>query len=199
MLRALVVLGALAFARTSSADVGALTSDSFPYHEGHGLDLDAGLLLGFPTALPTGLSRGIGGGFATDRIEPLHLGLRAAWVTATESSVGWKVTHSDLRLRVAGSLQHEAGRGSIGLRFGLGGTLVHETRDRNQGQRAGAMGDALQTSVFAMVPAGEFEAVVAVHVVGSWQLVMSGGPSWAIVDHDVHGSWIAELGVGWQP
>lgn len=196
--RALVVLGAVAIAKPSHADVGALTSDSFPYRHGAGLDIDGGLVVGFPTALPTGLSRGIGGGFTEGRC-PFRWGARAAWVTATESTLDWTVTHSDLRLRVAGSLQHDAGRGSFALRLAVGGTLVHETRERNQGMRAGLTGSDLETSVFAFVPAAELEAVVAVHVIGDWSLVMSGGPSAALVNgSDLHGSWIAELGVGWQ-
>lgn len=198
MRRAVWVAALMAAARSASADVGALTSDSFPYHRGHGLDVDGGLVLGFPTALPTGLSRGIGGGFTEGRC-PYRWGARIAWVTATESTLDWKVTHSDLRLRVAGALQHDAGRGSFGLRLAAGGTLVHESRERNQGMRAGLTGSELSTSVFALVPAGELEAFVNVHVAGAWMLVMSGGPSAALVSGDVHGSWIAELGVGWQP
>lgn len=198
MFRALVVLGALAVARTSSADVGALTSDSFPYRHGHGVDVDGGLIVGFPTALPTGLSRGIGGGLTEGRC-PFRWGVRAAWVTATESTLDWKVTHSDLRLRAAAALQHDAGRGSFGLRLAAGGTLVHESRERNQGMRAGLTGSDLETSTFALVPAAELEAVVSVHIAGQWLLVMSGGPSAAVVSSDLHGSWIAELGVGWQP
>jgi len=109
------------------------------------------------------------------------------------------VTHSDLRLRLTGSAQQDTGRGSFGIRLGLGGTLVHETRVRNQGARAGLMGDELETSAFAMVPAVDFEAVVSLHLIGGWLLVISGGPSAAIFESDVHGSWTAELGVAWQP
>lgn len=183
---------------TAYADVGALTSDSFPYRQGHGVDIDGGLVVGFPTALPTGLSKGIGGGY-TATASPFRWGVRAAWLTATESTLDWKVTHSDLRLRATGSIQHDAGRGSIGLRLGVGGTLVHESRERNQGMRAGLMGSDLETSTFAMVPAADLEAVIALHVGGSWLLVVNGGPSAALVEGDLHGSWIAGLGVGWQP
>jgi hypothetical protein len=200
MLRALAVFGAvLAVSRVASADVGALSSDSFPYTHGHGRDLDAGLIVGFPTALPTGLSRGIGGGITEGRC-PFRWGARIAWLTAPEGTMDWQVTHSDLRLRGAAQLQHDAGRGSFALRLSAGGTLVHESRERNQGMRAGLSGSDLEQSTFSVVPAGELEAVVSVHIAGSWLLVMSGGPSAAIVNgNDFHGSWIAELGVGWQP
>jgi hypothetical protein len=198
MRRAVWVAALIVGARSASADVGALTSDSFPYQHGHGLDIDGGLVVGFPTALPTGLSRGIGAGITEGRC-PFRWGFRAAWLTATESTLVWQVTHSDLRLRAAAALQHDAGRGSFGLRLAAGGTLVHETRVHNQGMAAGLTGSDLETSAFALVPAGELEAFVNVHIAGSWLLVMSGGPSAALVSGDVHGSWIAELGVGWQP
>ncbi len=194
----LPVLASLLVARVAAADGPTIASDSFPVRAGRPILVDGGLILGFPTALPTGLSRGIGGGVTFGQC-PLRWGARAAWVTATESTELWQVTHSDLRLRVAGSAQYDAGRGSLALRAAAGGTLVHESRLRNQGMRAGLTGDALETSVFAMVPAADLEAVVALRVIGPWQLVMSGGPSFAIVDGDTHASWTAELGVAWQP
>jgi hypothetical protein len=190
-------LATLLVARVATADP-QVASDSFAVHEGGPLLVDGGLVLGFPTALPTGLSRGIGGGVTFGEC-PLRWGARAAWVTATESSTAWEVTHSDLRLRITGSAQHDAGRGSLALRAGVGGTLVHESRLRNQGMRAGLTGDELESSTFAMLPAADLEAVVAVHVFGPWLLMMSGGPSVAILDGNVHASWTAELGVAWQP
>lgn len=199
MLRGFVLVLVFASARMAFADVGALTSDSFPYERGRGHVLDAGLLVGFPTALPTGLSRGIGGGITEGRC-PFRWGARIAWLTATESTRDWLVTHSDLRLRAAAQLQHDVGRGSFALRLAAGGTLVREVRERNQGMRAGLSGDALEMTAFQLVPAAELEAVVSLHIAGSWLLVMSGGPSAAVVNgSDLHGSWIAELGVGWQP
>jgi hypothetical protein len=193
-----LALAGLLIARQSAADGPTLASDSFVYRSGGPLLVDGGLALGFPTALPTGLSRGIGAG-VTFGSSPLRWGARAAWVTATESTLAWSVTHSDLRLRLTGSAQHDAGRGSIGLRLGAGGTLVHETRDRNQGMRAGLMGSDLETSALVMVPAADLEGVVTLHVIGPWLMVMSGGPSIAYVDGSAHGSWTAELGVAWQP
>jgi hypothetical protein len=200
MLRTLFAAGiCCALGSRAQADVGALASDSFPYRHGQGLDLDAGLVVGFPTALPTGLSRGIGAGVTEGRC-PLRWGARIAWVTATESTLDWQVTHSDLRLRAAGLLQHDIGRGNVALRLSAGGTLVHESRERSQGMRAGLMGSDLSTSTFALVPAGEFEAVVSLHVAGAWLVVMSGGPSAALVGgSDLHGGWIAQLGIGWEP
>lgn len=198
MPRLLPVLAALLVAHPAAAEGPTAATDSFAIRTGGPLTVDGGLVLGFPTALPTGLSRGIGGG-VTFGACPLRWGARAAWVTATESTRAWEVTHSDLRLRVTGSAQHDVGRGSFGLRLGAGGTLVHESRLRAQGMRAGLTGSELETSTFAMVPAADLEAVIGVHVVGPWMLVMTGGPSVALVDGDAHASWTAEIGVAWQP
>jgi hypothetical protein len=196
MLRLAIVLAVLSTARIGAASP-TLASDSFPFHADGDAKVDAGLVLGFPTALPTGLSRGVGGGATFGRC-PLRWGVRAAWVTATESTLAWTVTHADTRVRITGSAQHDAGRGSLAVRLGLGGTLVHETRVRTQGARAGLTGSALETSALALVPAADLEAVIALHVVDRWTLVISGGPSAAVVDGRVHASWTAELGIGWS-
>jgi len=157
-----------------------------------------GLVVGFPTALPTGMAKGVGAG-VTFGACPLRWGARAAWVTAQESSTAWTVRQSDLRLRLTGSAHYDAGRGSLAVRLGVGGTLVHETRDRNQGMRAGLSGDELQTTAFRMMPAADLEAVVALHVLGPWLMTVSGGPTAAIHDGGLHGGWIAALGVAWAP
>ena len=179
MRNTLVLLVGLSLARAgvAAAEGPTLASDSFEVRPGGPLTVDGGLVLGFPTALPTGLSQGIGGG-VTIGDGPLRWGARAAWVTATESTMAWTVTHSDLRLRITGSAQHDAGRGSFGLRLAAGGTLVHESRTLNQGMRARADTARLATSAFAMVPAADLEAVVSLHVIGPWLLTLiSGGPS----------------------
>jgi len=184
--------------RTSRADDAALlTDDTWRYRSAGDLVVDGGLVLGFPAALPTGLAKGVGAGVMTGR--QLAWGARASWVTATESSLPWTVTHSDLRLRVAGALQTAAGRGTLGLRLGLGGTLVHESRVRNQGMRAGLTGSDLESSAFSMLPAADLDAVVALHVAGPWLLMMSGGPTVDVFESKLHAGWSAQLGVAWQP
>lgn len=184
--------------RSAAADDGALLSDdTWRYRSTGDVAVDGGLVLGFPAALPTGLSTGVGAGVSAGRT--VAVGARAAWVTATESSLPWTVTQSDLRLRLTAALQATPGRGIVGLRLGLGGTLVHETRVRNQGMRAGLSGSDLETSAFAMLPAADLDAVVALHIAGPWLLVTSGGPSIDRVDGKFHGGWTAELGVAWQP
>lgn len=175
-----------------------IATDSFAFSRG-ALAVDAGVVVGAPTALPTGLSRGVAAGVSRgvglgDR---LAIGARVGWATATESDLGWRVTHSDLRIRATAALQRAVGRGTFALRLGVGGTLVHESRDRNQGERAGLMGEDLATSTYAMLPAADLELVVGLHIVGPWLVVIGGGPSVAI-DDGARASWSAQLGVAWQ-
>jgi hypothetical protein len=161
------------------------------------LTLDAGLSVGLPTALDAGLATGVAAGAMFGR--RFAWGARASWSTATESSLSWQVTQSDLKLRAAAALQQAVGRGRFGLRLGLGPTVVHETRLRNQGMRAGLTGSALSSSAFATMAAGELEAVVDLHIAGPWLLTISGGPSLAIVDGAARGGWVGFVGAGWQP
>lgn len=193
---AVAVWGALP--RRAAADDGTLLGDdTWGYRSSGDVAVDAGLTVGFPAALPTGLSTGAVAGVTAGR--RWTWGARAAWTTATESSLAWTVTHRDLRLRIHGGVQATPGRGTIGLRLGLGGTLVHETRERNQGMRAGLTGSALETSALAMLPAADLDGVVMLHVAGPWLLVIAGGPSVDRHDGALHAGWNAELGVAWQP
>lgn len=188
----------LASPRGARADDGALLDDdTLRYRSSGKLAVDGGLVVGFPAALPTGLATGVGAGVTAGTT--WTWGARASWVTATESSLPWTVTHSDLRMRVTGGVQAAPGRGTIGLRLGLGGTLVHETRTRNQGMRAGLTGSELETSALAMLPAADLDAVIALHITGPWLVITSGGPSLDVHDGKLHAGWNAELGIAWQP
>lgn len=171
--------------------------DAWPVRSGGRLALDAGLTFGLPAAWQTGLSTGVGAGVMVGR--RWAWGLRASWSTATESSLAWTVTRQDIRLRAAGAVQHAVGRGIFALRLGLGPTVVHEGRVRNQGMRAGLTGSDLEQATFATLPAADLEAVVAVHVAGPWLMILSGGPSVTIADGTIHGGWTTLLGAGWQP
>ena len=162
-----------------------------------GLTVDGGLVLEAPAALPTGLSTGIGAGLAYGR-GVFAWGARASWSTATESSFVWTATHADLDLRLDGAVQRDVGRGRLALRLGIGSTVVHETRLRNQGARAGLTGSDLQTSSFTALPVAALDVVVAVHVAGPWLLMLAGGPSVSIVSSAWNVGWKTELGVGWQ-
>lgn len=171
--------------------------DVWPVRAGGRLNVDGGLTLGPPVALGTGLSTGLGANVLFGRT--FAFGLRASWSTATESDLTWTVTQMDMRLHAIGAIQHAVGRGRFGLRLGLGPTLVHEDRVRNQGARAGLSGSALETSASRFIPSGELELVVAVHIAGPWLLVTSGGPAANLVDGSLRGGWVAQIGVGWQP
>jgi hypothetical protein len=194
---AVVVACGLALPGAAHADGAPMTDDTWRYHSAGDLAVDGGVVVGFPAALPTGLAKGVGVGVASG--EQLAWGARVAVLTTTESSRAWTVTHRDLKLRVTGALQKPAGRGTFGLRLGVGGTLVHESRVRNQGMRAGLSGSELETSALRMVPAADLDAVIALHVAGPWLLVTSGGPSVDVVDGKLRAGWSAQLGVAWQP
>lgn len=190
MLRALLYLGMFA---PAAADP-RIASDTFPVRPATDLVVDAGLALGFPAALPTGLARGAGAGL-TVGAGPLRFGVRAAWLTATESTLAWRVTHQDIQLRALAGVAHVAGRGTIGLRLGAGTTLVHEARRHPQ---AGRVEGALAMTALAALPAADLEGTVGVAIYGGWELSLAGGPSLALVDGDPRWSWVARLGVGWR-
>jgi hypothetical protein len=190
-------LASLGFARQSSAEPDLAAPGLWSYRSTGDLVIDGGLVVGHPTALPTGLASGFGAGITRGRT--LVYGARASWSTATESTMAWTVTHRDLRMRVTGGLQHTAGRGTFGLRLGLGGTLVHEGRLRNQGERAGLTGDDLSTSALALLPAADLEATVSVHIWREWLVSVSGGPQLAAGGGRALAGWTAGLGVAWRP
>ena len=195
-LLALILLGLLP--AEARGDEALIVSDGWSVRPGGPLMVDGGLLLALPTALGTGLSSGVGLGVTRGRL--LAWEARASWSSATESSIPWTVTQDDIRLRGGLALQHDVGRGRLGLRLGLGPTIVHESRTRNQGQPAGLTGTDLQSSATEVLAAGDLEAVVALHVFGPWLLVMNGGPTLAVdASGSTHRGWLSQIGIGWQP
>jgi len=210
MHRNLLALLLLAAAGGSARAEGpAALEDRFPVTGSGGpLILDGGLVLGHPAGLDTGLSTGVGVGAmvgargdaaaGASLARLVRVGARLSWSTATESSTTWTVTQSDLKLRAAAELRHVAGRGTFGLRVGLGPTFVHETRLRNQGVRAMLTGSYLEQTTWATLPAADVEAMVGLHVLGPWLLVLSGGPSWSLSGGQIKTGWTALVGTGWQ-
>lgn len=174
-----------------------LHDDEWPVRSTGRLTLDGGLVMGRSLTLDTGMATGVGAGLTYGR--RFAVGARASWASATESSTVWTVTHDDYTLRGVAAVQQPAGRGLFALRLGAGASLVHESRTRNQGQRAQLTGSDLMNTATALLPGGELEAVVAVHVAGPWLLALSGGPSAIIDDGALRAGWTAQLGVGWQP
>jgi hypothetical protein len=196
-IRLTIALGLLGLLPSRArADARALVGETSGTPVTAPLSIDAGLLLALPTALGPGLSTGIGLGLTRGRT--LAWEMRASWSTATESSISWTTTQWDLRLRVGGALQATLGRARVGLRIGIGPTIIHETRTRNQGMTANLTGDALGSSSFATLPAGDLEAFLALHVFGAWLFTVSGGPSAALQSGDFRLGWLSMIGVGWQ-
>lgn len=185
--------------RSAVAQVVSATPDTVPANT-----VAAELVLGLPAALATGLSSGVGATYVR-RSRWLGWGTRlawgavASWSTATEYSLTEEVRNDDIRMRVCGLLQHQAGRGSLGLRLGLGATTVYESRTREQGSRAGLSGSALQVTHWYLFPAGDLDAVVFLRVWNAWGMTLSGGPSLHLIDGSARVGWTSGLGVAWQP
>jgi hypothetical protein len=184
----------------AGADAGRLLSDhTFDTDTGGELVLDAGLVAGLPSALPAGLSTGIGAGITRRCGCVFSYGARASWSTVSAPGASWLVTQDDFRFRLTGAVRHDAGRGSFALRLGLGPTIVHEVRDREQGMRAGLTGTDLQTRAIRALPAADLEAVISLKIAGQWLLIASGGPSVDMFGGSLHAGWTTQLGVAWNP
>jgi hypothetical protein len=188
------IIAGLAIAAPSRGD--GLSDDDLWRYRTSSLAIDAGVVAATPAALPTGLAKGVGAGLTIGN--RFTWGARLSWATATESAIGWTVTHDDFAARVTGGAHALIGRGSFGLQLAVGATAVHETRHRVRGDLAGAMGTALETTATALGPAGELSAVIRVHLGGAWTLIMTGGPSLARFETKLHAGVATQLGVAWQ-
>ena len=195
--RRLLLLAMVLLPRLASAEGRLLDDDAFAVTSSGNLALDAGLLVATPAALPSGLSTGIAAGITRNCGCHFSYGARASWSTVTEGSQFWTVSHDDIRLRAVGAVRHTVGRGSVGLRLGLGTTIVHETRTRTQGMGAGRTD--LDTTAWAALPALDLEALFAVHVTGAWVANISAGPSFDRADGALRTGWVMGLGVAWEP
>jgi hypothetical protein len=192
---ALAMMGALLWRPAARAD-GLADEDVWRYRTS-AITVDGGVVAALPAALATGLAKGFGAGLSVAR-GPWFWGARAAWATASETTIGWDVTHDDVKLRLVGGAQARRGRGAFGVRLGAGGTLVHERRDRIGGDIAGSQGSMRMTTVNAVGPAADVDGVVSLHVTRGWMLLVSAGPSWSRVEHKLMMGWNSYLGVAWQ-
>jgi hypothetical protein len=188
---------ALASGRAGADDGRLLDDETFSYKPPYCAVWDGGFFLAAPTALPTGLASGIGAGVTVGKT--FAWGVRASYASASEDGEAWAVTHREVRALATGTVQHELGRGLLGLRVGLGGTFIHEHRMRHQGMRAGLEGDELEATNLALLPTATLDATIGLHVRGAWMLQLSAGPSISIVDGDARGAWSTALGVAWHP
>lgn len=198
MLRMAVLLQ-LTIAASAGADTGRARDELFPITDGGPYALEGGLVVTSPAALDTGISTGGAVGLTRRCGCVLAYGARASWSTASVSSTTWTVAHSEVRLRAIGGARYRAGRGTLWLRVGMGPSVVRETRERNQGMRAGLTGDALRTVAWRAVPAMDVEAVVTLQIHGSWLAVLGGGPSIHVLPGDARAGFTTQLGVAWQP
>jgi hypothetical protein len=195
-----MVAAALGCATALSAAAGAQTLEATRYSPPTNM-VDGELVLALPAALTTGLSAGVGASY----LRPFGgrgtfaLGARASWSTATEYSPVDAVRNDDIRMRICGLVQHVAGRGSFGLRLGLGATAVYESRTREQGSRAGLSGNALETTAWYLFPAADLDGVVFLRVWDAWGMSLSGGPTVHLIDGSARMGWGTSLGVSWQP
>ena len=186
--------GVVLFASVARAEPGRLLGDdTFAVRDGGPYIVDVGLLAAQPAALPSGISTGIGAGVTRQCGCGISWGVRASWSTETDWSQIWELTHWDMRLRGFGQLRYTAGRGILALRLGAGPTFVHEHRIRTQSM------DTIESSTTATLPAADLEAVVGLHVAGPWLAMLSVGPTVEILDSNLRGGWVAQIGVGWQP
>jgi hypothetical protein len=158
---------------------------------------DGGLLFGLPAALGTGQTTGLGLGITSRG--PLAWGARASWSQATEYTTLWAVTHADIRLRATVTAQRQVGRGLWLIRLGAGGTVVHETRVRDQSARLSSTGQALTTSAWALLPGFDLEVGTWLRIASAWGVAVTGGPSLHVVAGAVQPGWLAQLGVAWLP
>ena len=183
----------------AGADPGRLLDDhTFDTEPGGQFAGDLAFVAAKPTSLPTGLSTGVAVGFTRRCGCLFSYGARIGWSRVAEDSQSWIVTQDDFRFRITGAIRHDAGRGSIALRLGAGPTLVREVRDLQQGMRDPNSDTQQQQRALRAVPAGELELVVSLKIAGTWLIDASGGPTLAI-DDGVHGGWITQMGVAWQP
>ncbi len=163
--------------------------------------VDGELVLALPASLGTGLSSGVGAGYLRhlSASGSFALGARASWSTATEYSQTESVRNDEIRMRVCALAQHVAGRGSFGLRLGLGATAMYEARTRAQGSRLGLTGSDLETTNWYLFPAADLDAVVLLRIWSGWGMSLSGGPTVHLIDGSAHAGWSSALGVLWQP
>ena len=152
---------------------------------------------GLPAALGTGLSMGL----AARWLQPGRWtwGGEVSASSATEYGASWEVTQRDLRARGLLGLQAAMGRGRMALLLGLGVTAVQESRLRNQGERLGLSGEALEQAAWGALASADLLAVVSVPVVGAWAAVVAAGPALHVGQGGARAGWTAQLGVGWLP
>ena len=162
-----------------------------------GRQLNVMLTNGLPAALGTGLSTGL----SMRWLQPglWTWGGEVSGATATEYGASWQVAHLDLRARGLVGAQVAQGRSRLAALLGLGVTAVRENRLRQQGERLGLTGEALEQTAWGALASADLMVVVTVPVVGPWAAVVAAGPALHLGQNGVAAGWTAQLGVGWLP
>lgn len=178
----------------------ALGQEAEVRHPWHGTQWHAAMVNGLPAALGTGLSSGGSLRWLRD-----VGGVRWVWGSelsagsATEYGASWQVSQLDVRLRALAGVQAALGRGKLALLLGAGPTLVREHRLRNQGERLGLSGEALEQTSWGALGSLDLNASVAAPVAGPWVAVVSAGPAVHVGSDGAALGWTTLLGVGWMP
>lgn len=193
---------ALAWLAASLFALPALAEEAEPAHPWSGAQLHAAMINGLPAVLGTGMSTG----GSLRWLQPLRR-RQARWVwggelsvsSSTEYGASWQVSHTDMRVRVLGGVQAALGRGKMALLLGAGPTAVLENRLRNQGERLGLSGDALEQNSWGALASVDLSWSVAAPVVGPWAAIVSAGPALHVGSNGAALGWTTLLGVGWMP
>lgn len=193
---------ALAWLVASLFALPALAQEAEPAHPWSGKQLHAAMINGLPAVLGTGMSTG----GSLRWLQPLGQA-QTRWVwggelsvsSSTEYGASWQVSHTDMRVRVLGGVQAALGRGKMALLLGAGPTAVLENRLRNQGERLGLSGDALEQNSWGALASVDLSWSVAAPVVGPWAAIVSAGPALHVGSNGAALGWTTLLGVGWMP
>lgn len=180
----------------------ALAEEPEPAHPWSGTQLHAAMVNGLPAVLGTGMSTGA----SLRWLQPLGSG-QSRWVwggevsvsSSTEYGASWQVSQTDMRVRALVGAQAALGRGRMALLLGAGPTAVLENRLRNQGERLGLSGDALEQNRWGALASLDLNWSVAAPVAGQWAAVVSAGPALHLGSSGAALGWTTLLGVGWMP
>lgn len=195
------IAGWLAAPSSAKADSPSAAEDSDPSvelpHRLAGSQLNLAMSNSLPASLGTGLSTGL----AARWLQPGRWtwGGEFSGSTATEYGASWEVHHLDVRVRALAGVQGSLGRGRVAALLGIGATAIRENRLRNQGERLGLSGEALEQTTWGALGSADLLAVVSLPVVGPWAAVVAAGPALHIGQSGAAAGWTAQLGVGWLP
>lgn len=161
------------------------------------LRIEGGVAVATPAALGTGLAVGAGASVVVG--EALLVGAALAVSSATEYGTTWHVAHDDFRLRGIVEGRRPLGRADLGLRLGLGVTVVHERRTHKLAGRLGSDAPELFPSSWALRPGAELEGGVALRLAGDWGVIVRAGPAVHFAGGGATVGWSALVGPVWLP